>query len=52
VTPIPDGVNLQAQAVVSADRRFVRMTLVPIVQSIESVSDVRVFNAVGPPTNP
>ncbi len=48
VTAIPDGVNLQAQAVVSADRRFVRMTLVPIVQSIESINDVRVFNAVGP----
>jgi hypothetical protein len=53
VTAIPDGVNLQAQAIVSADRRFVRMTLVPIVQSIESINDVRVFNAVGPaPTAP
>jgi tetratricopeptide (TPR) repeat protein len=52
VTAIPDGVNLQAQAVVSADRRFVRMTLVPLVQSIQSVNDVRVFQAVGPaPSN-
>jgi hypothetical protein len=52
ITAIPDGVNLQAQAVVSADRRFVRMTLVPIVQSIQSINDVRVFQAVGPaPSN-
>ena len=37
ITTIPEGVTLSATAVVSADRRFVRLTLTPIFSSITSV---------------
>ncbi|QDU63536.1 hypothetical protein Pan216_44160 [Planctomycetes bacterium Pan216] len=35
VTVVNDGTTLQVQSAVSADRRFVRMQLSPIIQSIE-----------------
>ncbi|MBY0588275.1 hypothetical protein K2X85_13945 [bacterium] len=47
VTAVPDGTNLQVQAVVSADRRFVRLTLVPILQQVESITNVRTVNVQG-----
>ncbi len=38
ITLLPEGTQLNVQAVVSADRRFVRMTMVPFFSQIESVS--------------
>ncbi|QDU62898.1 Type II secretion system protein D precursor [Planctomycetes bacterium Pan216] len=35
VSVINDGTTLQVQAVVSADRRFVRIQVIPLIQSIE-----------------
>jgi tetratricopeptide (TPR) repeat protein len=47
VTAIPDGVQLFAQAVVSADRRFVRLQMAPLLQSIEAIQDVREIQVGG-----
>ena len=44
ITPVNEGITLTATAVVSADRRFVRLTLVPIFRSI---TDVFTFQASG-----
>ncbi len=45
VTVIPDGITLNAQAVVSADRRYVRLTLNP---SFNEVIDVLTFTFNSP----
>ena len=37
ITLLPEGVSMNVQAVVSSDRRFVRMTLVPFFSQIENV---------------
>jgi len=47
ITPIPNGTRLTAQAVVSADRRFVRLQMVPLIQTIQSVNDVRTISVGG-----
>jgi tetratricopeptide (TPR) repeat protein len=47
VEVLQDGLSLQAQAVVSADRRFVRLTLTPLLQNIQSVADVRTIQVGG-----
>lgn len=47
VEVLQDGLTLQAQAVVSADRRFVRLTLTPLLQNIQSVADVRTIQVGG-----
>lgn len=44
---LQDGISLQAQAVVSADRRYVRMTLVPLIQNIQAIEDVRTIDVGG-----
>lgn len=44
ITPVNEGITLTATAVVSADRRFVRLTLIPIFRSI---TDVFTFQASG-----
>ena len=44
ITNVPEGITLTATPVVSADRRFVRLTLIPIFRSI---TDVFSFTAVG-----
>ncbi|HMO14184.1 MAG TPA: hypothetical protein PKD64_07600 [Pirellulaceae bacterium] len=41
ITWLPEGTQLNVQAVVSPDRRFVRMQLVPFFSKIESVSEFR-----------
>ena len=38
ITVLPEGTQLNVQAVASADRRFVRMTLVPFFSQIEQVN--------------
>lgn len=38
ISLLPEGTQLNVQAVVSPDRRFVRMTMVPFFSQIESVS--------------
>lgn len=45
VTTIPEGVRLTATAVVSADRRFVRLTLSPFFTSITDVFTYQVTGA-------
>ena len=45
ITIIPEGITLQATPVVSADRRFVRLTLVP---NFSSITDVFSYTATGP----
>ena len=47
ITPIPSGTMLTAQAVVSADRRFVRLQMVPVIQNIQSIQDVRTISVGG-----
>ena len=37
IAQIPDGINLTVQAVISADRRFVRLTLLPLFQNVTDV---------------
>lgn len=44
---LQDGISMQAQAVVSADRRYVRMTLVPLIQNIQAIEDVRTIEVGG-----
>ena len=44
ITNVPEGITLTATPVVSADRRFVRLTLIPIFRSI---TDVFSFTSVG-----
>ncbi len=39
ITILPEGTQLNVQAVASADRRFVRMTLVPFFSQISSVEE-------------
>ena len=43
IITLPTGTNLMAQAVVSADRRYVRITSVPMFSYI---ANVRIFNYV------
>ena len=38
ITILPDGTSLNVQAVVSNDRRFVRMTLVPFFSQVKDVT--------------
>lgn len=45
VTVIPEGITMQASAVVSADRRYVRMTLAP---TFSNIVDVFTFTFAGP----
>jgi hypothetical protein len=44
ITTLPEGVNLQAQAVISADRRYVRITATPLFSGIGQVTQ---FNFAG-----
>ncbi len=44
ITPVSEGVQLSVTAVVSADRRFVRLTLQP---NFTSITDVFTFQATG-----
>jgi hypothetical protein len=49
IITLPEGANLMATAVISADRRYVRITCVPLFSSIK---DVHVFNfSTGTDTN-
>jgi hypothetical protein len=45
ITTLPEGVNLFARAVVSADRRYVRITAVPLFSGVGQVTQ---FNFSGP----
>jgi type II secretory pathway component GspD/PulD (secretin) len=47
VTSIPNGTRLTVQAVVSSDRRFVRLTVVPLIQTVEAINNVRTLNVQG-----
>jgi len=47
VTSFPNGVNLSVTPVVSADRRYVRMTLSPVFTVIEGFNTISVPAAVG-----
>ena len=38
ITTLPEGINMSASAVVSADRRYVRITATPLFSSVPSVS--------------
>ncbi len=38
ITTLPEGANMSAQAVVSADRRYVRITATPLFSTIPEVS--------------
>jgi tetratricopeptide (TPR) repeat protein len=44
ITTLPEGTNLQAQAVVSADRRYVRITATPLFSGVGQVTQ---FNFSG-----
>jgi hypothetical protein len=46
---IQDGLSLQVQGIVSADRRYVRLNMVPLIQNLESDNprQVQVQGAVG-----
>jgi hypothetical protein len=44
ITTVPDGVFLSVQAVISADRRFVRLTVFP---SFTNITDVFTFSFLG-----
>ena len=46
-TPFPNGVTLQVTPVVSADRRYVRMTLSPNFNALEGFDTIQVPAAVG-----
>ena len=46
-TPFPNGVTLTVTPVVSADRRYVRMTLSPFFTAIEGFDTIQVPAAVG-----
>ena len=41
ITTLPEGTNMSATAVISADRRYVRISVVPLFSSI---GDVETFN--------
>lgn len=43
ITVVNNGITLTGQAVVSADRRYVRMQLVPVVQTITGVSTQQII---------
>jgi type II secretory pathway component GspD/PulD (secretin) len=45
--PLPNGVTLQVTPVVSADRRYVRMTLSPFFNTINGFTTIQVPAAVG-----
>ena len=47
ITLVPDGTTLTAQAVVSADRRFVRLQMFPMISTIESIDNVRTIEVGG-----
>jgi hypothetical protein len=47
ITVLNNGNSLQAQAAASADRRYVRMNLVPVLQTIDSINDVRTISVQG-----
>jgi general secretion pathway protein D len=47
VTAVPNGTSLFVQAVVSADRRFVRLTIQPLLQTVEAIEDVRTVPVQG-----
>jgi len=44
ITVLSEGVSMSVQAVISADRRYVRLTVVP---SFTSITDVQTFSFVG-----
>src|SRR5436853_5284427 len=41
ITVLPEGVSMTVQAVISADRRYVRLTVVP---SFTAITDVQTFS--------
>ena len=45
--PLPNGVTLTVTPVVSADRRYVRMTLAPVFNAIDGFTTIQVPAAVG-----
>lgn len=47
VTVINSGPSLSVQAVVSHDRRYVRMSLVPVIQNVQALDQVRTVNVTG-----
>jgi tetratricopeptide (TPR) repeat protein len=47
ISVISDGPQLTVQAVASADRRYVRMTLIPVISAIDPISDTRVISVGG-----
>jgi len=47
VTSIPNGTRLTVQAVVSSDRRFVRLTVIPLIQTVQAINQVRTLNVQG-----
>ena len=48
ITSLPEGANMAATAVISADRRYVRITCVPL---FSGVSQVHTFNTVSGQTS-
>lgn len=47
ITTVNDGTTMQVQAVISADRRYVRLTVVPIIQGITGSTPVQVTGVAG-----
>jgi type II secretory pathway component GspD/PulD (secretin) len=47
VAPFPNGITLNVTPVVSADRRYVRMTLSPFFTALQSFTQIQVPAAVG-----
>jgi type II secretory pathway component GspD/PulD (secretin) len=44
ITVLPEGVQMTVQAVISADRRYVRLTVIP---SFTAITDVQTFSFIG-----
>jgi hypothetical protein len=49
VTSVPNAMDLAAQAVVSADRRYVRLSLAPVFQTVTTVIPTQIVNVPGIP---
>lgn len=47
ITVINNGPSLQVQAIVSHDRRYVRMTLIPVIQNVQALDQVRSVPVTG-----
>lgn len=50
ITVLPEGVSMTVQAVISADRRYVRLTVIPSFTAITDVQEFSFVSGAGSPT--